>query len=59
MDKKLLDQTIQHWQQLRGMTYDFLDLTNDQDLEEKLPFKQSQNLQYPFCCMLGAQESNI
>jgi hypothetical protein len=41
------------------MTYDFLDLIDGEDLDKKLPFKESQSLGYQFWCMVGAQESNI
>ncbi len=57
--KKLLSETKAHWKQLRGMTYDFLDLIGDEDLDKRLPFKESQPLGYQFWCMIGAQESNI
>ena len=48
-----------HWQQLRGMTYDFLSEIKEEDLEKKLPFPESQSLGYQFWCMIGAQESNL
>ncbi|MEZ4712062.1 MAG: hypothetical protein R3A44_33050 [Caldilineaceae bacterium] len=46
-----------HWQQLRGMTYDLLDMLSEPDLIKKLPFAASQDMQYQFFCMLGTQES--
>lgn len=59
MPTSLNEQIIAHWQQLRGMTYDFLDLINSSDLRKKLPFNESQTLGNQFYCMIGAQESNI
>ncbi len=55
----LKQQTKNHWQQLRGMTYDFLDVIQERDLGKKLPFPESQTLGYQFNCMLGAEESNL
>ena len=58
--KNNLPKEIQsHWQQLRGMTNDFLEAIKESDLEKKLPFPESQSLGYQFWCMVGAQESNI
>ncbi len=48
-----------HWRQLRGMTYDFLEAIEEGDLEKKLPFPESQTLGYQFWCMVGTQESNL
>lgn len=56
---KLKQQTKNHWQQLRNMTYDFLDVIQEEDLGKKLPFAESQSLGYQFNCILGAQESNL
>lgn len=53
----LADNLIQHWQQLRGMTYNLLDAIGDNDLEKTLPFPTSKSLGYQFWCMTGAQES--
>jgi len=41
------------------MTYDFIDVIKDEDLEKRLPFPESQNILYQFRCMIGAEESNI
>lgn len=59
MQDNLLEEIKKHWQQLRGMTYDFLNGIKEEDLEKKLPFSESQSLEYQFWCMVGAQESNI
>jgi len=53
----LVANLIQHWQQLRSMTYDLLDAVQDSDLEKTLPFPTSKSLGYQFWCMTGAQES--
>lgn len=52
-------QIISHWNQLRAMTYDFLELIQEEDLVLKLPFEKSQNLGYQIHCMAGTQESSI
>ncbi len=57
MNDKLVQETKDHWRQLRGMTYDLLDAITDADLSKKLPFSESQDVQYQFWCMLGTQES--
>lgn len=59
MKDNLLEEVKKHWQQLRGMTYDFLNEIKEEDLEKKLPFPESQSLGYQFWCMVGAQESNL
>jgi len=59
MNNALTLEIKNHWTQLRGMTYDFLNSIKDEDLDKKLPFSQSQSLGYQFACMCGAQESNI
>ena len=57
MSDNLTEVTRNHWQQLRGMTYDLLDKITQDDWGKKLPFASSQNLQYQFWCMLATQES--
>ncbi|MDO8570318.1 MAG: hypothetical protein Q7R97_01915 [Candidatus Daviesbacteria bacterium] len=59
MNDILLQQVKEHWQQLRGMTYDLLNDLKEEDLNKKLPFPESQDIKYQFNCMIGAQESNI
>ncbi len=59
MKNNLLKEIKSHWQQLRKMTYDFLGEIEEDDLEKKLPFPESQTLGYQFWCMVGAQESNL
>ncbi len=55
-------QTVQssvqaHWRDLRGRTYDLMDVLADADLGARLPFPESQDVLYQFRCMLGTQES--
>lgn len=57
MSEQLLQEIKDHWQQLRGMTYDLLDAITDEDLGLRLNFPESQALGYQFWCMLGTQES--
>lgn len=56
---KLNQELITHWQQLRSMTYDFLDSITVSDVARKLPFKKSQTLGNQFFCMTGTQETFI
>jgi uncharacterized damage-inducible protein DinB len=55
----ILKQIIEHWQQLRGRTYDFLDQIKDEDLPKKLPFPESQSIYYQLTCMLGTTETFV
>jgi hypothetical protein len=57
MNGLLLKEVKQHWQELRGRSYDLLDELSHEDLAKKLPFPEAQSLYYQFWCMLGAQES--
>jgi hypothetical protein len=57
MSDTLLDQTIAHWNDLRGRTYDLLDALTPADLPKRLPFPESQSVYYQFWCMLGTTES--
>lgn len=59
MKDNLLEEIKNHWQQLRRMTYDFLNEIKEEDMKKKLPFPKSQSLGYQFWCMVGAQESNL
>jgi len=45
------------WEDLRGRTYDFLDVITPEDLIKKLPFPDSQSLYYQLDCMLGTTET--
>ena len=54
---QLHDVLLAQWQELRRLTYDYLDVLNPESLSLKLPFPTSQSLGYQFWCMLGAQES--
>ena len=57
MTQTILQSVQAHWQELRGRTYDLLDVLADVDLDARLPFPESQNILYQFYCMLGTQES--
>ena len=57
MNEIIAEQLKTHWQQLRGMTYDLLDLLTEENLNRLLPFPASQDIQYQLYCMLGTQES--
>lgn len=57
MTQTILESIQSHWQDLRGRTYDLMDVLGDADLNAHLPFPQSQNVLYQFYCMLGTQES--
>lgn len=57
MTQTILQTVRTHWQDLRGRTYDLLDVLEDADLNARLPFPDSQNVLYQFYCMLGTQES--
>ena len=56
---QLNQQILNHWKQLRGMTYDILDQISENDLEKALPFKDSQTLGYQFYCMTGTIETHV
>ena len=51
------DHIIKHWQDLRGRTYDLLDVLEASDLPETLPFPESATLYNQLWCMLGTTES--
>ncbi len=53
----LADELIVHWQDLRGRTYDLIDLIAPEDLPRRLPFPESATLYNQFWCMLGTTES--
>lgn len=59
MNDNLTQEVINHWKQLRAMTYDLINELKPEDLNKKLPFPESQDTLYQFNCMIGAQESNI
>ena len=44
MDGKLLESVRSHWQDLRGRTYDLMDVLEDEDLTARLPFAESQDV---------------
>jgi uncharacterized damage-inducible protein DinB len=56
-ETNLKDQIKNHWQQLRGRTYDLLAHLQNADLSRRLPFAESQAIGYQLWCMLGTQES--
>jgi hypothetical protein len=47
------------WQEIRHLTYDYLDILDPAHLSLTLPFPASQTLGYQFWCMIGAQESYL
>ena len=53
----ILESVQLHWQDLRGRTYDLMDVLSDAELKARLPFQESQDVLYQFRCMLGTQES--
>ena len=57
MTQTVLQSVQTHWRDLRGRSYDLLDVLADADLNALLPFSESQNILYQFYCMLGTQES--
>ncbi len=57
MTQTVLQSVQTHWRDLRGRSYDLLDVLADADLNARLPFPESQNILYQFYCMLGTQES--
>ncbi len=52
-----LEHLINHWQELRGRTYDLLDVLQPIDLPRTLPFPESATLYNQLWCMLGTTES--
>ena len=48
---------LQQWQEVRQLSYDYLDSLKPEDLALTLPFPESQSLKYQFWCMVGAHES--
>jgi uncharacterized damage-inducible protein DinB len=51
------DYLINHWNDLRGRTYDLLDVLQPTDLPRALPFPESESLYNQLWCMLGTTES--
>lgn len=47
------------WQNLRNLTYDYLDMLEVDQLNLALPFPESRPIRHQFWCMLGAQESYL
>lgn len=50
---------FQQWQEIRGLSYDYLGQLTPEQLALRLPFETSQTLGYQFWCMLGAHESYL
>lgn len=59
MDAPLLQQTKEHWEQLRGRSYDLLKVLSEADLFKTLPFPESQSVYYQFRCMCGTTETFV
>ncbi len=57
MTEKILESVKTHWQDIRGRTYDLMEVLEDADLKSRLPFPDSQDVLNQFYCMLGTQES--
>lgn len=53
----LLEQLTSHWRDLRGRTYDLMDVLKPEDLPKTLPFPESATLYNQLWCMLGTTES--
>ncbi|MBX3013584.1 MAG: DinB family protein [Caldilineaceae bacterium] len=47
------------WQEIRQLTYAYLDALQPEQLALRLPFPTSQSLGYQFWCMVGAHESYL
>ena len=50
---------LHEWQNIRRLTYDYLDILEPAHLDLRLPFPESQPLGYQFWCMVGAHESYL
>jgi len=50
---------LAQWQEIRQLTYDYLDILQPAQLKLTLPFPESQALGYQFWCMVGAHESYL
>jgi hypothetical protein len=50
---------LRQWQQIRQLTYNYLDVLDPSHLTQTLPFPESQSLGYQFWCMVGAHESYL
>jgi hypothetical protein len=50
---------LAQWNDIRDMTYDYLDMLEPAHLALTLPFPESRNLGYQFWCMTGAHESYL
>lgn len=57
MSDTLLEQVTSQWNDLRGRTYDILNVLTLEDLPKRLPFPESQSVYYQFRCMLGTTET--
>ncbi|MEZ4737049.1 MAG: hypothetical protein R3E79_58975 [Caldilineaceae bacterium] len=57
--QSLAEIMLAEWQQIRQLTYDYLDGLESRHLELRLPFATSQTLGYQFWCMVGAHESYL
>ncbi|MFN8492399.1 MAG: hypothetical protein U0350_32660 [Caldilineaceae bacterium] len=47
------------WREIRKLTYDYLDMLSPAQLALRLPFAESQPIEYQFWCMVGAHESYL
>ncbi len=59
IESSLADMFLKEWQQIRQLTYDYLDLLDESHLNRRLPFAESRPIGYQFWCMVGAHESYL
>ncbi len=60
MSEKTLNKILaKEWKGTRQLSYDYLDILTNSQLDLKLPFEQSQPISYQFWCMVGAHESYV
>jgi uncharacterized damage-inducible protein DinB len=50
---------LAQWQNIRRLTYDYLEMLEPDQLVLTLPFPESKSIGYQFWCMTGAQESYL
>jgi hypothetical protein len=50
---------LAQWSAIRRLTYDYLDVLDQAQLAQRLPFPESESLGYQFWCMVGAHESYL
>jgi len=58
-DDSLSTILMNQWREIRKLTYDYLDMLSPEQLGLRLPFAESQPIEYQFWCMIGAHESYL